>query len=408
MLAKNKVICGLDVGTRKVAGCLFVRDKDARRPSLFFASGDVRGLKKGLVSDLALFCDSVSEVLNTLQKKSGIHFKDVYIGIQGGHISCRHSNAAIVLSERGNKLIGTSDIKRINEQARILGLHMDETVLYSSAVNYIIDDTAQSRNPLGLYGHKLEVDLYLITTKVNLTDSIVRAINNAGYNVAGIQLSTAATGISVLNSQEREAGVLLVDMGGEISEAAVFKDGRIKYLQIFEFGADEFTYAIKEQLRISFELAEQIKESYGTIFFEQLDESQEIMINRDGSYVPVRRKAVCSVLSKTSDAILKVMEGRLRYILNREDLPFGIMAVGGGVRLDGLLESMEQVFRIPVKIGNIRQNFLENKDIKYATSLGIVQSVIESNQRMHSSLRFAGGILGRLSEKVKEIYQEYF
>lgn len=401
------MVCGLDIGTSKIAGCLCLGARGQQKPALFFSSAEARGIKKGVVNDAALFCESVDKVLGGLQKDSGARFREVHVSLQGD-FSCRHSNAAVTLSERGNRQITSQDIRKINEQARMLGVRLDESLLYSFPVYYVIDDDVRSAKPAGLYARKFEVDLYLVTAPASLTDNIALAINNAGYNVAGFYLSSAALGHSALTAEEQDKGVLLIDMGAEITEAAVFKDGGVRHLEIFGFGADDFTRALKDELKIGIELAEEIKESYGTLFVEQLDDKQEIMINRHGSYVPVKRSEICCALVKKSGPILKAMENRLRYIINKEELPCGIVAAGGGSYLEGLLEAMEKVFHVSVKIAAIRQDLTQKKELKYATALGIIKMVLESREQKESSLPTPEGLFRRLSEKLKEVYQEYF
>jgi len=178
----NSYICALDIGSSKIASAV-AQIKRKRINNIFFDSVPSKGIKRGVIVDSVDLVSSVSKLLKDLKVKSGINIKFLYTNISGQDIVTKHSRAIVPLAERGNKVITISDIQRVNEEARILGSSLEEEIIHFIPSSYTIDSKSNIINPLGLYSHRLEVDLYLICGKLASIQSLGRVINQAGFEI---------------------------------------------------------------------------------------------------------------------------------------------------------------------------------------------------------------------------------
>jgi len=174
----SSYICAVDIGSSKIAAVV-AETKGKHFSNIYFESIPSKGVKRGVIVDSIELMGCVGKALKNLKAKSGINIKYVYANISGQDITTKHSRAIIPLAERGNKVITLYDIRRVNEQARILGSSLEEEIIHQIPFGYSIDSAENVVNPLGLYSHRLESDLYLICAKLSSIQSLGRVINQA-------------------------------------------------------------------------------------------------------------------------------------------------------------------------------------------------------------------------------------
>ena len=258
----NNYICCLDIGSSKIAACVAeVRRK--RIGGIFFDNALSKGVREGALVDSIDLVGSVGTLLKNLKAKSGINIKFVYVNISGRDIATRHSRAIVPLAERGNKVITSLDIQRVNEQARVLGSSLEEEIIHRIPAGYTIDSKSSVMNPLGLYSHRLEVDLYLVCAKLSHIQSLGRIINQAGYEIRDLFFSGVATSRVVFDKDAREGVDILCDIGSDNTELLIFKNGVLRDIEIFSLGGNDLTRQLQNALSVPFKLAEDIKRSYG-------------------------------------------------------------------------------------------------------------------------------------------------
>ncbi len=173
MLKLSNYISALDIGSSKIAACV-AKVKKGSITGIFFDSIPSKGVSRGVIVDAIALVGSIGKLLKNLKVKSGINIKFIYTNISGSDIVTKHSRAIIPLAERGNKVITLSDIQRVNEQARVLGSSLEEEIIHLIPSSYTIDSKNNVANPIGLYSHRLEVDLYLVCTKPSTCNKSVR------------------------------------------------------------------------------------------------------------------------------------------------------------------------------------------------------------------------------------------
>ena len=224
MLPRNlndKVFCGLDIGSQKLKVGL-VKVKDSQCEILGAFEHPIYGFKESAVSDLNEFSECINHVLTELSEKTGIRTKELQIGIDGSLIDVRTSSTAIPLVDRGNKVIAEKDLKKLNKQARLLGVKMEEEVLHEMPQMYQVDDMNSATNPVGLYGRKLAVESLMIVSNNDRIKNILKSVNHAGYDVSNLFFGSYVSSDLVLTDKERKQGCVLIDIGSKVTSVMIF------------------------------------------------------------------------------------------------------------------------------------------------------------------------------------------
>jgi len=418
-LMLNNYICALDIGSSKIAGAVAVL-KRKRITEIFFDSVPAKGIKRGVIINSIDLIDSITRVLKNLKNKSGINIKFIYASISGEDIVTKHSRAIIPLAERGNKVITLSDIRKVNEQARILGSNLEEEIIHQIPFSYTIDSKTNIPNPLGLYSHTLEIDLYLVCCKLSTLQSLTRVINQAGYETKDLFFSGLVTSEVIFDKENSQGTNIFCDIGSDMTELLIFQDRILKDIVILPVGGENLAVQLASNLNITLDLAEDVKRSYGIIGdYEKIKEDKEILIKKDNIYKTIQQKLACQILtSETKSICAKIKDA----ISKRVDLiqVNNFVTTGRTVLLEGFLEMLENCLGVPVRLGRIRDpkiislvndnhECVGQKYLTYITALGLINRILHTEQPSDlSAVNLSRNIILNTVNKFKEIYQEYF
>lgn len=377
-------------------------------------------MRRGAIINSIDLTGCIGKVLKNLKDKSGIKIKFIYTNISGQDIITKHSRAIIPLTERGNKVIMPSDVEKANEQARILGSNLEEEIIHALPFSYVTDSKNDILNPLGLYSHRLEAVLYLVCARQSCVQSLVRAINQAGYEIKDLFFSGLATSKVTLSKEFKEGINLLCDIGGDFTELLVFKDGILRNIQILGVGGDDLTQELASTLKIPFELAEDIKRSYGAVDeYNRITDDKEILIKRSGMYKPIKQKMVCQIATAKTKSLSKTLRDSIEKAVPLNEVKHFI-ATGRTLLLEGFLETLENDLGIPVRLGRLthpdiipfvqKDNNLSGQQyLTYLTSVGLIfQALCEEQLQFSSSPQLIRNPIRRTISKIREVYQEYF
>lgn len=415
----SNYICALDISSSKIAAVL-AHTRNRRIINVFFECMPSQGIKRGVIVDAMALVAAIGRTLKNLRAKSGINIKLIHANTSGSDIVTKHSRAIIALAERGNKVITPCDIQKVNKQARILGSSLEDEIIHAIPFSYAIDAKENIINPVGLYSHRLEADLYLICAKISSIQSLTCAVSQAGYEIKNLFFSCiAASGVVFGNEIKRGVNVLC-DIGSDITELLVFNDGMLKEVEILPIGGDNLTQQLSEALNIPFDLAEDVKRSHASIGdYNQVKENKEILIKKDSIYKTIKQKEVSDLLTAKSKSICSNIKNAIEKITPCDKVD-NFVAIGRTVLLEGFLEILENNLGISVRLGRITNQeiaSLVNKNVAllgqryltYINSLGyIYQALHEEYPWVTSSPSNVRNPLKRAINKFKEIYQEYF
>jgi len=415
----NNYICAVDIGSSKISAVV-AEIKKRHMPRVFLESMPAKGIKRGLIIDSVVLIESISNVLKNLKVKSGINIKSIYTNISGQDIVTRHSRAIIPLAERGNKVITLSDLEQVNEQARILGSSLEEEIIHQIPFSYTIDSQSNIANPLGLYSHRLEVDLYLICAKLSSIQNLTRVINQSGYEIKGLFFSGLATSKAILNEEFKEGINIFCDIGSDITELLVFEDSMLKDIKVLLFGGDDLTLELSQELKISFDLAEDIKRSYALVGEQsQIGENKEILVKKHNIYMPIKQRLVSEMITAKTKLFCNSLKDNLEKMIPCGEIN-NFVTTGRTILLEGFLETLENSLGVAVKLGRIINpdiKFLTNqndalsghKHLTYLTSLGMLCEVLEKSKSKAISYALTPqNFIFNAINRLKEIYQEYF
>jgi cell division protein FtsA len=419
-----RYVCGLDIGSSKVAACL-AGFRHRQLENLWWNSAPAVGVKRGQWQDISGLTVALSRVLKKLKQKSGVKIKSVHLGIAGENITARHSQAVIALAERGNRSVSQRDIQNVNQQAQILGSCLEDEILHSLPLRYAVDNENEVIDPLNLYGHQLKVDLYLICAKASYINTIIGAINRLGLRLNEITLSGLAVSQAVFNRARMKGLDILCDIGKDIIQILIFNQGRLMHYQIVTAGGDDLTTALSRELSLAYPLAEEVKIAYGRVQNTPESPDKEIILKKGYAYSTLSQNSVIQILSRESRRLAEIIRNVIQPHLLAMSPPLAavkptLYVSGRNACLDGFLELLEVTVGIPVKmakIGNsglsvplMRRGLLSGEPVlNYLACLGLL---VKAGQLPHKKsthpMRGLRSLLSSLPEKVREMYQEYF
>lgn len=413
-------ICGVDIGSSKVSAVLAKLDKK-RITDFYFETVDSKGVKAGAIIDSIELTACIERLLKKLKTGSGINIKLVHANISGQDIIVKHSRAILPLAERGNKVITLSDVYKANGMARILGSNLEEEIIHQMPYSYSIDSQGDILNPLGLYSHRLEVDLFLISAKMSSVQSLIRVINQAGYEIKDLFFSGIATSRAVFGKEIKDGVNCLCDIGSDITELLIFKEGLLKSIEILPQGGDDLTREISAALKIPFELAEEVKKSHSSIGdFSLIDEGKEILIKKNNIYKPIKQKVVSEIVTAKAKSLCQNIKDAVEKTLPVNYLN-NFVVTGRPVLLDGFLETLENGLGVSVKLARINNPEIARlvnkyealsgqKYLAYITPLGIICQItqLEDPYFLASNHQPAPNLFLKFLNRAKEVYQEYF
>lgn len=407
----EKHFVGIDIGAQGIKAGMIRLDESNQPQLLGVFEVKTTGFRKGSVSDINELTECVHATITGLSQKTGIKVKEVILGIDGNLIEKRFSSAIIPLTDRGNKVVTTQDIKKVHYQARLLGMNMEEVVIHDFPQYYKVDDVNMALNPAGLYARKLEVRSLLLVAKNTLIKNLTKAINQAGFDVMELSLSSIASADVALNAQQKRDGVVLVDIGSGVTDIVIFKDGLLRYLENIPLGGENVTRAIAEKLDLAFDLAEDIKQSYAVATGVESNNEEEILVKRDDGYVPIKKEIIMQAVEPVVDDCVRLILDSIKRSGFYDQINVGMLMVGGGALLPGLIERIEKSSNLPAKMGRVSLTLDKiHHAAKFASAIGLAQiGVTKSNSfAANSNNGHPANWRAFVANRVKELYQEYF
>jgi cell division protein FtsA len=311
-----------------------------------------RGTRKGNIVNVEATVEALKQASEEAEVMAGVEISRAYVGVAGADIRSVNSRGMVSVS-RKDREITRQDIQRVLEAAQSAALPSDREILHAVPQEFIVDEQGGIDDPLGMLGTRLEVMVHLVTSNITRSRTLLTCVNRAGVEVVEMVFEPLATAEAVLSPDERELGVLLVDIGAGTTEYALFIDGEIQYSAVAPIGAGHFTNDLAMVLRTPFAEAERIKIKQGCCLPSMVTEEDGISIPTvaGGSSRVVPKRELCEILQPRAEELFNMVRDDLRKHATDEGLRGGVVLTGGGAQLDGLLELAEQVFDAGVRYG---------------------------------------------------------
>ena len=408
MAKKDNIIVGLDIGTTKI--CAIVGEV---KPDGIDIKGigtcASKGLRKGVIVNIEGTVKAIKEAVKEAENIAGVAIDSVFTGIAGSHISGINSNGMIAV--KGSE-ITKEDIKRVIEQATAINIPADREVIHVIPQEYIVDGQDGIKDPVGMSGVRLEAKVHIVTGAVASAQNIVKACNRSGLNVQDIVIEQLASSEAILNSDEKELGVAVVDIGGGTTDIAVFYENSIAYTGIISIGGEQITNDIAVGLRTPLESAEQIKRSYGCCYSDFVYEDEEIQVPGIGGRNPktMPRSLLVKIIEPRVEELFMLIRREIEKSEIYNALASGIVLTGGTVIMDGMIELGEEIFELPVRIGKPKQlnGLFDAVDSPmYSTAVGLLLYGAKNMQREEFPVK-SRKVFDNTFKRMKEWFKEFF
>ena len=372
-MAKSENISCIDVGTTKVCSIMATPGQGGGLQVLGVGVTHTRGLHKGLVVNITEAKESIRASVRKAEQASGLTMESVYVGVTGRHITSLNKKGVVSIA-RGDRLVRPDDLKRVLRTARSFTIPNDRKLLHVIPRNYAIDGQVGVKNPVGLHGFRLDVETHVITAAVSSVQNLVKCIRGSNLEIEDLILEPLASSEAVLRPDERDAGVVLADIGGGTTDIAIFKNGSIWHTAILPVAGYQITRDIAIGLGLPFDVAEQMKRKYGSVMplYDGVDEEATTMSMENG--YGVSYQDLNDIVRARVEEILKLIALELPSDYAKE-VPAGMVLTGGCANLKGIETLGQEVLGLPVRIG-VPSGVYGIADIlpdpAYATGVGLL------------------------------------
>lgn len=376
-MAKNKFIAGLDIGTSKVCAIIGQANEQKEMEILGVGTAPSTGINKGVVANLESTIKSIERAVGEAEEKANVNVESVYVGVGGGYIKSQPSRGVIAIS-RSDKEITTSDVSQVIDQARAVPLPLEQEVIHVIPQKFIIDDQNGISDPVGMSGVRLETEVFIVTGIGTFLQNLIKCVNRAGFRVENLVFGSLAASEVVLLPDEKELGVVLVDIGGGKVDIALFSEGRLCYTGSLPLGGYLITKDIAFGLRTSIAEAEEIKKTYGCAWVDLVKETEKISVTGVGNRETrkITRRSLSEIIEPRIEEILELINTEIQKSGYVDLLPAGIVMTGGTSLIEGIRPFAEQILHLPVRIA-APQNILglseELSTPAYSVSVGLIK-----------------------------------
>ncbi|CAN1507815.1 ftsA Cell division ATPase FtsA [Burkholderiaceae bacterium] len=396
------LLVGLDIGTSKVVALVAELTPDGNFNVVGVGQTSSKGLKKGVVVNIEATVLSIQKALEEAEVMADRRIVQVFTGIAGNHIVSFNSSGMVAIRD---KEVGPSDVERVLETAKAINIPTDQQILHILVQEFIIDGQEDVREPIGMSGLRLEVQVHIVTGAVSAAQNIVKCVRRCGLEVNDLILQPLASSLAVLTEDEKELGVALIDIGGGTTDIAIYSQGSIRHTAVIPIAGDQITNDIAMALRTPTLEAEDLKIQHGMAQQELADPNIMIEVAGVGDREPrpMSKQALAAVIEPRVEELFILVRDVMRESGYEELVASGIVLTGGSALMPGMVELAEQVFLRPARIGvpEYRGHLHEVlRSPRFSTSIGLLlegQAQLLRGRRVADSGTFQG-VVSRLKE----------
>ncbi|MGK0493738.1 MAG: cell division protein FtsA, partial [Maribacter sp.] len=384
---------GLDIGTTKIVAIIGKENEYGKIEILGIGKSKSLGVHRGVVNNITQTIKSIQQAVEEAESTSGLKIDSVVVGIAGQHIrSLQHSD--YITRADSEEVIGDVDLDKLVNQVHKLIMLPGEEIIHVLPQEYKVDGQAEIKQPIGMYGGRLEANFHVVVGQVTSIKNVGRCIKSAGLGLGNITLEPLASSDAVLSQEEKEAGVALIDIGGGTTDLAIFKDGIIRHTAVIPFGGGIITEDIKEGCSIIEKQAELLKMKFGSAWPGENKENEIVSIQGLRGREP--KEISLKNLSKIIHArVVEIIEQVYVEIKNyghdeqKKKLIAGIVLTGGGSQLKHLKQLVEYITGMDTRIGYPNEHLAGDSDAEiasplYATAVGLLMNAVKNQSKMQA------------------------
>jgi cell division protein FtsA len=377
-MESSELVVGLDIGTTKIVAIVGRKNEHGKLEILGMGRSESIGVSRGVVSNIEKTVNSIRSAIETTESKSGVDIKVVNVGIAGQHIKSLQHRGIRVRNSLDEEISQKDIDYLINDMFKLVTLPGEE-IIDALPQEFIVDNEQGIKDPIGMSGIRLEANFHIITGQVAAAKNIYKCVHKAGLDVVDLILEPLASSEAVLSDEEKEAGVVLVDIGGGTTDVAIFQDGIIRHTAVIPFGGNIITEDIKEGCSIIRNQAELLKVKFGSALADESQENEIVSIPGLRGRPPkeISIKNLAHIIQARLEEIVEHIYFEIKNSGYENKLIAGIVITGGGAQMKHIGQLFEYVTGMDTRIGYptehlAKGNTEEITSPMYATSVGLV------------------------------------
>jgi len=401
-MQNHEIIVGLDIGTTKICAIVGKVNPFGKVEVLGLGKAESLGVSRGVVANIDKTIDAIKIAVEQAERNSGIKINEVYVGIAGQHISSLQRRGILPRANQ-EEVITKEDLLQLKNDMNKIALPPGDIIIHVLPQEYIVDSEPNIKDPVGMFGYRLEANFHIITGQLTAARNIHRCVEQAGIKVIDLVLEPLASSASVLTEEEKEAGVVLIDIGGGTTDIAIFQDHIIRHTAVIPLGGNIITEDVKEAFGIMKNQAERLKTGHGSAYPNSVSDNEFISIpglSGRGSK-EVSKKNLAKVIHARMEEIMDCAYSHIKGSGFEKKLTAGIVITGGGSMMKGLKPMVESLTGMETRIGYPTANLTRSKVKEiayptYATAIGLMV------RGYHDTVNLKAIEVGKI-EEVKEI-----
>ena len=373
----NEIIVGLDIGTTKIAAIVGRKNEFGKIEILGMGRAESVGVTRGVVANIEKTVASIKQAVAEAEAKSGVNIKAVHVGIAGQHIKSLQHRGMITRNSTHDE-ISQRDIDALIDDMYKLAMPPGEEIIHVIPQEFIVDNEQGIKEPIGMSGIRLEANCHIITGLMTAANNINKCVTKAGLTPVDLILEPLASAEAVLTDEEKEAGIVLVDIGGGTTDVAIFQDNIIRHTAVIPFGGNVITDDIKEGCSIIRNQAELLKIKFGSALASQMKDNEIVSIpglrGREPKEISVKNLA--NIIQARMEEIIEHVYYEIKSSGFERKLIAGIVVTGGGSQLRHITQLIEYITGMDTRIGYPNEHLAkgadETKSPMFATGVGLV------------------------------------
>ncbi|HRC85198.1 MAG TPA: cell division protein FtsA [Thermoanaerobaculia bacterium] len=349
---RQQYYVGIDIGSSKVGVLVGQRDDRGNLEVVGRGLADNRGTRKGNIVNVEATVEALKQAAEEAEVMAGVEISRAYVGIGGADVRSVNSRGMVSVA-RKDREIGRQDIKRVLDAAQSAALPTDREILHAIPQEFVVDEQGGIADPVTMLGSRLQVTVHLVTGSTARSKTLLTCVNRAGIEVVELVFEPLATAEAVVTPDERELGVVLIDIGAGTAGYSLLIEGEVYHSGVLPFGAGHFTNDLAMVLRTPFTEAEKIKVKNGCCLASLVGDEEGVSVPTvaGGTTRVVPRRELAAILQPRAEEMFSLIREDLRKHGFEESPRGGVVLTGGGAKLDGLLEVAEQIFDAGVRYG---------------------------------------------------------
>jgi cell division protein FtsA len=405
---RSNVIVGLDIGTTKTTAVVGEVTETGIN-IIGVGTSLAKEIRKGTVVNIDSMVESIKTALEEAEHMSGCRINSVYVGISGSHV--KGQNSLSIVSIKGRE-VSENDVQRAIEAAKAIAIPVGREIMHILPQSYVIDGQEGIKDPIGMSGVRLEAKVHIVTGATSAIQDIIKSVNRVGLDIDDVVLEQLAAGEAVLSSDEKDLGVVLLDIGGANTSVTIFSEGSIKHTAILPVGGNYLTSDISTGLRTPLGDAEKIKLKYGCALTSMIPKDETINVPRLGGREDreVSRQILGRIIEPRMEEILNLAYKEVVRFGFEDLLAAGVVLTGGTSLLYGITELAEQIFDMPARKGiPIGIGGLSDIVNSPAHAIGVGLIIYGNSQLDGDSIyRNTTNVFGKMIRTVKKMFSEFF